>query len=109
MTYFGCFVTGEQYNTDAQKQAALKLEGQDHYKVLGLPRDAEVKAIKKAYRKLALKWHPDKNPDCTECKDTMASVSKAYEVLSDPKKRLNFDENRKNVKVHQRTDNAPCS
>ena len=94
------FSTGEQHNAGANKIDALKLEGQDHYQVLTVPRNANTKEVKKAYRKLALKWHPDKNPNCgLKCKDKMAAVSKAYEVLSDPKKKMNFDENKKNVKV----------
>lgn len=90
---------GEQFNADGEKQSALKLEGQDHYKVLGVDKQADTKAIKKSYRKLALKWHPDKNPDCNDCKDKMGAISKAYEILSDPKKRLNFDDKRSQVQA----------
>jgi preprotein translocase subunit Sec63 len=61
-------IAGELDNADRSKQSALKLEGQDHYRVLDVSKQATAKDVKKAYRKLALKWHPDKNPNCAECK-----------------------------------------
>lgn len=69
---------------------------QDYYEVLGVPRDAEAQAIKKAYRKLALAWHPDKHQEKGEAKREAAEVrfkaiSEAYEVLSDPEKRGKYD------------------
>lgn len=62
----------------------------DYYKSLGVEKDASSKQIKKAFRNLALKYHPDKNPD----KDTtkkFQEVAEAYEVLSDPEKRKQYD------------------
>lgn len=60
----------------------------DYYKILEVSRNASVADIKKAYRRLALKWHPDKNPDNQdEATKKFKEISEAYEVLSDEKKR----------------------
>lgn len=59
-----------------------------HYEVLGVERDAVGSEIKKAYRRMALQWHPDKNLDnLQEAKDQFQLVQNAYEVLSDPQER----------------------
>ncbi|XP_076973324.1 dnaJ homolog subfamily B member 3-like [Tamandua tetradactyla] len=64
----------------------------DYYEVLGVPRQASASAIKKAYRKLALKWHPDKNPENKEeAEKKFKQVAEAFEVLSDAKKRDVYD------------------
>merc|ERR1740139_1562354 len=64
----------------------------DYYEVLGLPRDSDDQQIKRAYRKLAVRWHPDKNPDRPEEAEAMfKQVAEAYEVLSDPNKRTAYD------------------
>ena len=64
----------------------------DYYTVLEVPRNAPASEIKKAYRKLALKWHPDKNPDCQEdATKKFKEISEAYEVLSDDNKRSVYD------------------
>ncbi|KAF6085723.1 DnaJ heat shock protein family (Hsp40) member B6 [Phyllostomus discolor] len=64
----------------------------DYYEVLGVQRHASAEDIKKAYRKLALKWHPDKNPDNKEeAERKFKQVAEAYEVLSDAKKRDIYD------------------
>lgn len=64
----------------------------DYYKILGLEKGASEADIKKAYRKKALKYHPDRNPDDPEAEKAFKEVSEAYEVLSDPKKRQMYDQ-----------------
>lgn len=64
----------------------------DYYEVLGLDKKATDDQIKKAYRKLALKWHPDKNPNNKEeAENRFKEISEAYAVLSDPEKRKRYD------------------
>ncbi len=63
----------------------------DYYEVLGVGRDAGDDEIKSAYRKLALKYHPDRNPDDSAAEEAFKDAAEAYEVLSDPEKRSNYD------------------
>ncbi len=63
----------------------------DYYKTLGVEKNAEPEDIKKAYRKLALKYHPDRNPNNREAEEKFKKISAAYAVLSDPKKRKQYD------------------
>ncbi|OQX86137.1 molecular chaperone DnaJ [candidate division KSB1 bacterium 4484_87] len=63
----------------------------DYYDVLGISRDANETEIKKAYRKLALQYHPDKNPGDKEAEEKFKEISEAYEVLKDPEKRRRYD------------------
>ena len=60
----------------------------DYYEVLGIERGADQKEIKKAYRRLAQKYHPDRNPDDDTAAEKFREVSEAYEVLTDEEKRL---------------------
>jgi molecular chaperone DnaJ len=64
----------------------------DYYEVLGLERGASEADIKSAYRKLALKYHPDKNPGDSAAETSFKEASEAYEVLSEPDKRANYDQ-----------------
>eukprot|EP01036_Dinobryon_divergens_P032840 gene32840-42518_t len=67
--------------------------GKDYYKILGVKKNAKEKDLKKAYRKLALKWHPDKNIDNKDlATKKFTAISEAYEVLSDPEKRRIYDQ-----------------
>ena len=63
----------------------------DYYEVLGVSKSANESEIKKAYRKLALKYHPDKNPDDSSAEDKFKEAAEAYEVLSDSDKRAKYD------------------
>ena len=64
----------------------------DYYEVLGIPREASADDLKKAYRKLALQYHPDKNPGNVEAEEKFKEISEAYEVLSDPQKKAMYDQ-----------------
>src|SRR5688572_23719551 len=63
----------------------------DYYQLLGVPRDADAEQIKKAYRKLALQHHPDKNEGSPEAEERFKEITQAYEVLRDPEKRQLYD------------------
>jgi molecular chaperone DnaJ len=63
----------------------------DYYKVLGVPRDADESALKKAYRRLAMQYHPDRNNGDRDAEAKFKEVTEAYEVLHDPEKRAVYD------------------
>ncbi|GIV22540.1 MAG: J domain-containing protein [Bacteroidia bacterium] len=63
----------------------------DYYAILGVSRDSDTATIKAAYRKLALQYHPDRNPGNKEAEEKFKEISEAYEVLSDPEKRRQYD------------------
>jgi hypothetical protein len=71
---------------------APNLSSDDYYQVLGCPRNADESALKKAYRKLAVKWHPDKNPGNEQATKNFQKISEAYATLSDAKKRQLYDQ-----------------
>ena len=64
----------------------------DYYEVLGVNRDASEAEIKKAYRKLAMKYHPDRNPDNPKAEASFKEAKEAYEILSDGQKRSAYDQ-----------------
>src|SRR5260370_16806223 len=66
-------------------------EKRDYYEVLALQRSASLDDIKKAYRKMALKYHPDKNPGDAEAEEKFKEAAEAYGVLSDEEKRARYD------------------
>ncbi len=64
---------------------------EDFYKILGVKRDAKPEEIKKAYRRLARKYHPDVNPGDKSAEERFKQTTEAFDVLSDPKKRAVYD------------------
>jgi curved DNA-binding protein len=70
----------------------VAVQYKDYYEVLGVPKDADEKAIKAAYRKLALKFHPDCNPNKAEAESRFKEINEAYEVLRDADKRKKYDQ-----------------
>lgn len=67
------------------------MEKRDYYEVLGVSKSATADELKKAYRKLAIKYHPDKNPDNKEAEEKFKEAAEAYDVLSNPEKRQRYD------------------
>ena len=64
----------------------------DYYEVLGVSKQSSAEEIKKAYRKMAIQYHPDKNPDNKEAEEKFKEAAEAYEVLSTPEKRQKYDQ-----------------
>ena len=64
----------------------------DYYQVLGVPRNATEDAVKKAYRRLAMKYHPDRNPDDKDAEERFKEAKEAYEILTDAQKRAAYDQ-----------------
>ncbi|KAG2236342.1 hypothetical protein INT48_001406 [Thamnidium elegans] len=101
----GCYMETEQYEeavrdykklteVDPSNRAELELKKslrKDYYKVLGLSKTATETEIKKAYRKLALQYHPDKNDGDAKAEARFKEVGEAYTILSDPEKKARFD------------------
>ncbi|HHW66694.1 MAG: molecular chaperone DnaJ [Epulopiscium sp.] len=70
----------------------IELAERDYYEILGVDKSASDADIKKAYRKLAKKYHPDMNPNNKEAEQKFKEISEAYEILSDPQKRAKYDQ-----------------
>ena len=67
-------------------------EKRDYYEVLGVGSNASADEIKKAYRKLAIKYHPDKNPGDKQAEEKFKEAAEAYSILSDPDKKAKYDQ-----------------
>lgn len=90
----GCFRMAHSaaYRSDCERTEGEKMAvKRDYYEVLGISRNADEEAVKKAYRKLAKKYHPDSNKDNAEAEQRFKEVTEAYGVLSDPEKRKLYD------------------
>jgi curved DNA-binding protein len=83
------------------------MEYKDYYKVLGVDKKASEKEIKKAYRKLARKCHPDVNPGDDSAEDRFKEINEAHEVLSDPDKRKKYDQLGASWRQYQHTGGQP--
>ncbi|HXS37673.1 MAG TPA: J domain-containing protein [Flavipsychrobacter sp.] len=83
------------------------MDYKDYYKVLGVDKKATQDEIKKAYRKLAIKYHPDKNPEDKKAEEKFKEINEAYDVLGDPEKRKKYDELGENWKYYQQQGGNP--
>ena len=81
------------------------MDYKDYYKTLGIDKKATQDEIKKAYRTMAIKYHPDKNPENKEAENKFKIVNEANEVLSDPEKRKKYDELGENWQQHEQAAN----
>ena len=75
----------------------------DYYKILGIEKTATKEEIKKAYRKLAMKYHPDKNPGDKEAERKFKEINEAHAVLSDPEKKKKYDQFGRDWELYERT------
>lgn len=82
------------------------MDYKDYYKVLGASKNSSQAEIKKKFRKLAVKYHPDKNPDNKEAEKNFKEINEAYEVLGDPEKRRKYDELGANWKHYDQYKNT---
>ncbi len=85
----------------------LNMDYKDYYKILGLEKTASAADIKKAFRKLAVKYHPDKNPGDKKAEEKFKEINEANEVLSDPEKKKKYDELGENWKYYQQHGDDP--
>lgn len=83
------------------------MEYRDYYQTLGVKKDASQDEIKKAYRKLARKYHPDVNPDDPNAEEKFKNINEAYQVLSDEEKRRKYDQFGSHWKQYQQTGGRP--
>lgn len=83
------------------------MEYKDYYKILGVERGASAEEIKKAFRKMALKYHPDRNPGKKDAEEKFKDLNEAYEVLQDPQKRARYDQLGQSYSQWQQAGGAP--
>ena len=83
------------------------MDYKDYYKILGVDRKASGDEIRRAYRKLALKYHPDRNPDNKQAEDKFKAINEAYQVLSEPQKRTRYDQLGESYTSWQQRGGAP--
>lgn len=83
------------------------MEYKDYYKILGVKKDASKDEIKKAFRKLALKYHPDKNKGDKNAEERFKEINEAYEVLSDDEKRKKYDQMGESYRYYQQFGGEP--
>ncbi|RFS22777.1 J domain-containing protein [Chitinophaga silvatica] len=83
------------------------MDVKDYYKILGVEKSATSEQIKKAYRKLAVKYHPDKNPNDKAAEEKFKEINEAYEVLSDEEKRKKYDQFGENYKYYEQHGGRP--
>lgn len=83
------------------------MDYKDYYKVLGVSKDASTDEIKKAYRKLAMKYHPDRNPNNKQAEEKFKEINEANEVLSDSKKRAKYDQISNSYQAWQSQGGSP--
>lgn len=83
------------------------MDYKDYYKILGVNKNASQDEIKKAYRKLAVKYHPDKNKDNKTAEEKFKAVNEAHEVLSDPEKRKKYDQLGDNWRQYENMGGRP--
>lgn len=74
------------------KHSSKHMSKRDYYEVLGVSRSAGADEVKKAYRKMAIKYHPDKNPNNKEAEEKFKEAAEAYEILSNPEKKQRYDQ-----------------
>ena len=77
----------------------------DYYKILEVPKNADISEIKKKYRKLAMKYHPDRNAGNKEAAKKFREITEAYEILGNEKKRQEYDYKRKNGNNQKKNKN----
>jgi curved DNA-binding protein len=83
------------------------MEYKDYYQILGVDRNADDKDIKRAYRQLALKYHPDKNPGDKQAEERFKEINEAYEVLGDPEKRRKYNQLGESYQAWERMGGRP--